>query len=298
MNLLLEPFTYNYMVNAMWACALVGAVCGYDGDGSTFITMQGLRQSGYPPSYQGDVYFISREGATPSDVGSFTWTVDLYEGAPAAMLTIRSNILDATNLNLVRFKYAEKDRVDMLTGADWNISRRVENETWGDWYAINDKRIVEGGVTFATVVDKLFPDMTGIVGYMELEEGDFYIMEVEYSSDTVVLYAFVGSNTDLYGRYWFLAKSEEPTGNGLYARAAVDTFQAVNRTTSAGDNPQLNSMPGSKTKVTMRSALRDLEVLEYENASEEPGPMFSEEMIKSAFEKLVRAKQLIHKPMQ
>ena len=29
MNLLLEPFTYNYMVNAMWACALVGAVCDF-----------------------------------------------------------------------------------------------------------------------------------------------------------------------------------------------------------------------------------------------------------------------------
>ena len=29
MNPLLEPFTYNYMVNAMWACALVGAVCGF-----------------------------------------------------------------------------------------------------------------------------------------------------------------------------------------------------------------------------------------------------------------------------
>jgi len=29
MNQLLEPFAYNYMVNAMWACALVGAVCGF-----------------------------------------------------------------------------------------------------------------------------------------------------------------------------------------------------------------------------------------------------------------------------
>ena len=26
---LLEPFTYGYMVNAMWACAMVGAVCGF-----------------------------------------------------------------------------------------------------------------------------------------------------------------------------------------------------------------------------------------------------------------------------
>jgi len=29
MNLLLEPFAYYYMINAMWACALVGAVCGF-----------------------------------------------------------------------------------------------------------------------------------------------------------------------------------------------------------------------------------------------------------------------------
>ncbi|WEZ85182.1 metal ABC transporter permease [Rhizobium sp. 32-5/1] len=29
MALLLEPFTYNYMVNAMWVCALVGAVCAF-----------------------------------------------------------------------------------------------------------------------------------------------------------------------------------------------------------------------------------------------------------------------------
>jgi manganese/iron transport system permease protein len=29
MNLLLEPFTYDYMINAMWASGLVGAVCGF-----------------------------------------------------------------------------------------------------------------------------------------------------------------------------------------------------------------------------------------------------------------------------
>ena len=29
MSLLLEPFTYGYMINAMWACALVGGVCGF-----------------------------------------------------------------------------------------------------------------------------------------------------------------------------------------------------------------------------------------------------------------------------
>lgn len=29
MDYLLEPFTYQYMVNAMWACAMVGSVCGF-----------------------------------------------------------------------------------------------------------------------------------------------------------------------------------------------------------------------------------------------------------------------------
>ncbi|PSH62080.1 metal ABC transporter permease [Phyllobacterium sophorae] len=29
MNLILEPFTYNYMVNAMWVSALVGGVCAF-----------------------------------------------------------------------------------------------------------------------------------------------------------------------------------------------------------------------------------------------------------------------------
>lgn len=29
MNILLEPFTYQYMLNAIWACTLVGAVCGF-----------------------------------------------------------------------------------------------------------------------------------------------------------------------------------------------------------------------------------------------------------------------------
>ena len=29
MTLLLEPFSYGYMVNAMWVSALVGAVCAF-----------------------------------------------------------------------------------------------------------------------------------------------------------------------------------------------------------------------------------------------------------------------------
>ena len=29
MDVLLEPFVYNYMVNAMWVSALVGAVCAF-----------------------------------------------------------------------------------------------------------------------------------------------------------------------------------------------------------------------------------------------------------------------------
>ena len=38
MTLLLEPFAYNYMVNAMWVSALVGAICAFL---SAFLMLKG-----------------------------------------------------------------------------------------------------------------------------------------------------------------------------------------------------------------------------------------------------------------
>jgi hypothetical protein len=279
---------------------MFGAIYGYMGSDSTFITLEGTRNSTEPLVYQGDVFFVTDGGSSISDVGNFTWSVAVAGASPAAFLTITSNILDVTNLGLVRFSYAEIDKVDMLTGADWNIVRRVSGVTFGDHYALIDMRIVEDGITYAGVVDNTDDNKTGVVGYLpaeETDEGDFYAMLVEFDSDTDAFYMFFATNTDMYGRYWLLDTDEEPTGDGSHFRGAVDTLQTIDTTNSEsggvtakpGDTPQSVSKSDSRKNAVKFSASRDLEKLEYDNADEELEPMFSEASVKFAFEKLARA---------
>ena len=282
--------------------SLFGAIYGYMGSDSTFVTLQGTRSSADELIYQGDVFFVTNGGSNISDVGNFTWSVDVYEASPAALLTITSNILNATNLGLVRFQFAEKDKVDMLTGADWNIIRRLSDETFGDHYAINDDRIVDNGITFAEVVDKTDAGKTGVVGYFPdepFDEDSTYAMLLEFDNDTDVFYMFYGTNTDMYGRYWLVDAGDEPTGDGYHFRAAVDTWQAVDSTKSgssgitskSGDTPQSISISDSMSNAAEFSARKDLEKVEYDKADEELEPLFSEASIRIAFEKLARANQ-------
>lgn len=284
---------------------LFGAIYGYMGSDSTFITLQGTRDPADPLVYQGDVFFVTGGGSSISDVGDFTWSVGDYKASPAAILTITSNILNATDLDLVRFVYAESDKVDMLTGADWNIIRRVSGVTFGDHYAITDKRTIEDGTTFAEVVDNTDASKTGVVSYVPPEEtdegveGDFYAMLVEFDIDTVVFYTFIGTNADMYGRYWLLDEGEEPTGNGSHFRAAIDSWQVVDTTdpggggvaAKSGGTPQSISGSESRSNAVLFSASRDLEELEYDNADEGLEPLFSEAMIRRAFQKLRQANQ-------
>jgi hypothetical protein len=282
---------------------MFGAIYGYKGSDSTFITLQGTRRSTDGLTYQGNVFFVTNGGSSTSDVGNFTWIVGDHEASPAALLTISSNILNVTNLGLVRFRYAEKDKVDMLTGTDWNIVRRVSGATFGDYYAITDTRMVENGITFAEVVDNADANNTGVTGYFPMDEDDLYAMLVEYDSNTDVFYLFLGTNTDMYGRYWLVDEGDEPTGEGSHFRAAVDTWQAVDTTKSGtggitakpGDTLQSISNSDFTTNAVMPSARKDLEELEYDNVDAELEPMFSEASIKFAFGKLAQASQSINK---
>jgi hypothetical protein len=278
---------------------LFGAIYGYMGSDSTFITLQGTRDSIDPFIYHGDVFFVTNGGSSVTDVGNFTWSVADHEASPAALLTITSNILNATDLGLVRFSYSETDKVDMLTGADWNIIRHMSDETFGDNYAINDMRVVEDGMTFAEVVDNMDASRTGVVGYVPSGGGDFFAMLLEFDSDTDVFYMFFGTNTDMYGRYWLVDADDAPTGDGSDFRAAVDSWQAVDTTKSggtgvtskSGDAPQSVSNSDSKTNAAEFSARKDLEKVGYDNADEELEPLFSQAAIRSAFEKLARVNQ-------
>jgi hypothetical protein len=252
-----------------------GAIYGYMNGDSTFITLQGMMTSNDPPRFQGNVYFISNNGTAAADVGNFTWTAGNHEAAPAALLTLSSNILNVTNLGLARFSYAEIDKVDMLTGGDWNITRRVDGSTFGDQYSIDDTRMVEDGITYAGVVDNWDPDLEGLVGYFADPGGDFYGMLVEFDSVSSVFYIFIGNDTDLYGRYWFLEDDEEPTGGGDHFRAAADSMQVADTRDSAS---------GAKLHSAVEKAA-------YENSGGKLEPMFTESRTQSAYQNLRRVKK-------
>ncbi len=248
-----------------------GAIYGYLDGESTFITLQGTITSYDPLRFQGNVYSISNNGMTATDVGDFTWTVGDYAAAPAAQLTITSHILNVTELVLARFSYAEIDKIDMLTGGDWNIIRRVsDTEYFSDRYAITDTRTMADGITYADVVDYWDPTLEGRVGHFSGADGDFYGMLLEFDGTTFVFYIFIGSDTDLYGRYWLLEADEEPSGNGNHFRAAADTLQVAD-TRSSANNTALESA---------------IEKAKYRNSRAKLEPMFSESRIQSIYKKL------------
>ena len=268
-----------------------GAIYGYQGADSTFITLQGSLISGDSMVFQGTVYFITNGGSTATPVGNFTWTVGDFEAEPAALLTLTSNILDVTDLGLVRFSYAEIDKVDVLTGGYWNISRRMSNVTFGDYYEITDTRMIEEGVTYAKVIDQYDTNLEGAVGYVQTEEGNFYVMLVEYDGGDFLFYAFLATNADMFGRSWLLAPEEEPTGDGDHFRGAADTMQAVS---SGSSTLQSNS----KSHEAMQSEMRRMEKLEHQNSSQQTDPMFSESAIQKAYKQLVRANKSINEQLK
>jgi hypothetical protein len=274
--------------------SMFGAVYGYKGADSTFITLQGSIISADPLKFRGDVFFVTNGGSTVRNVGDFTWTVTYFEGAPAAKLTLSSNILDVTNLPLIRFSYAETDKVDMLSGANWNINRRILGTGFSDHYAITDNRTTgENGRVYAIIEDNEQPDRVGIVGYVSPEDGDYYAMLVEFNDKgTNAFYVFFANNTNMYGRYWLLDEGEELKGDGNYFRAGIDSLQEYNVNGEFGGGgvesiPAESKQPTSTPNGVLQSEIKDLELLEYKNSDEDLEPMFSESMAQDVYEKML-----------
>lgn len=205
--------------------SLFGAIYGYDNGDSTFIILQGRAVSEDPLRYGGDVFSVSNGGSSVVDVGDFTWEVGVFEASPSARLTISSNILSRSNLELVRFSYVEDDKVDMVSGADWDIVTRIIS-SFADSFAITDDRVVEDGITYAIVIDNADEDV-GVVGYFPPGEGDVYAMGIQFDEDTMEFFIFYASDTEMFGRGWLLDDGEEPAGDGYYFHGAADTMQAV-----------------------------------------------------------------------
>lgn len=267
---------------------MFGAIYGYMGSDSTFIILQGNVTSSLPLTFRGDVFFVTGGGSASSDVGNFTWIVEDHEAAPSAKLTITSNILNRTNLNLIRFSYVEDDKVDMFTAADWNIVRRILGVTFGDHYGIFDDRVVEDGTTYALVADNTDLDKIGVIAYYSDNNGYTYAMLLPFTDGSNVFYVFLANDIEMYGRYWLLEEGENPSGNGNYFRGSADTMQASNQTLMF-DQPGLGT--AGNNALNEAGAVNDNRRREIEVQDEAPSDldeMFPRELVQRAYVKTLR----------
>jgi len=269
---------------------MFGAVYGYKNNQPSFVVFLGSAVSMDPLTFTGDVFFVTEPGVRQDDVGNFRWVADANQASPAARLTITSNILNRTNLSLVRTSYVEVDKVDMLTGGDWNIMRRISSMSFGDHYSISDTRFVQDGMTFATVSDLSNAEKIGVAGYFPPGEGDAYGMMVNFTDTTNVFYVFYANNTDMYGRYWLLDEGENPSGDGYYFRGSADTMQENYNGSNGDGNPTAQveavSDSGSKIDVATQENMRTVEISTYSKNKESLNQQFNEHSVQMVFEKL------------
>jgi hypothetical protein len=269
---------------------MFGAVYGYKNGEPSFVILLGSAVSTDPLIFEGDVYFVIEPGVREEDVGNFRWEATDDGASPAARLKITSNILDRTNLSLVRTSYVETDKVDMLTGGDWNIVRRVSISTYGDHYSISDTRMDQDGITFAAMTDFTDTEKIGLAAYFPPDRGDVYAMMMQFTATTDAFYVFYANNTDMYGRYWLLDDGESPTGNGFYFRGSVDTMQEPYSGSGGGNDltaqVEAVSDTGSRTDKAAQENLRAFETSMYSETKESLNQQFTEQSVQMAFEKL------------
>jgi len=267
--------------------SIFGAVYGYLGDDSTFITMQGTQSPTDDLVFSGDVYFVTDGGTTISDVGDFTWTSTHSAGVPAGNLTLSSNILNVSNLELVRFSFIETDKLDMLTSGNWNISREISDVTFGDKYFISDQRMINGrGETYVPVIDNSVPELTGSAFYDPDENGGVYCILIKFTEEADAFYVFWANDTDMFGRYWILFPGETPSGSGDHFRGAIDTFQNVSDTTitNARTNKIDSNVASSTRNAVSGAELKAIEISRHQNSDEDLATAFPASQVQSLFE--------------
>ncbi len=273
---------------------MFGAVYAYKDNKPSFLVFLGQMTSNSPLVYKGDVYFVVERGQEET-VGTFTWSVAESSSEPAVSLTMRSNIFNVTNQILYRGSYSESDKVDLLTGGDWNIVRRSLGISFADLYGISDERYEDDGMTFAAVFDTVDPEKLGVLAYFPPGDGNFYSILIEFLDDVNAFYVFFADNTDMYGRYWLLDPGEDPTGNGSEFRGVVNSLQSSSSGGGGGGQTKTDPMDHkqngdiSVSTSTLQSDLRRIELSEFDRVHSNTKPIFSDTKVKS-IHKLLKQK--------
>ena len=266
---------------------MFGAVYGYLGDDSTFITLQGTQSPTDELVFSGDVFFVTDGGKAISDVGDFTWSTTHTAAVPASHLTLSSNILNVTDLELDRFSYAESDKLDMLTGGNWNIKREISGVTFGDNYFVSDQRMTNGqGDTYVPVIDNSVPELAGTAFYDPDEGGGIYCILVQFTEETDAFYVFWANDTDMFGRYWILFTGETPSGTGNHFRGAIDTFQNVSDSTVTNirTNKSDSGVATSTQSAASNSERKASELSRYQSFDDDLAIAFPASQVQSLFD--------------
>ncbi len=138
---------------------LFGAVFGYDSAGEpTFYTLISERNDGNAGlTFSGDVFQTTANGTASEDVGDFDLQFGRNGGQPALAIDMSSPSLQLDDFVLVRFSYAETDRLGVLGGAQirtWlgSLSDPAD-QTGATWFVTENRSTIDAQPTIDLIDD-------------------------------------------------------------------------------------------------------------------------------------------------
>lgn len=169
---------------------LFGAVYGYDAAGEpTFYTLISEQATlGDNLDFTGQLFVTRANGSDTNAAGSFSASFGRNSGQPALSLTLQSPSLDLDEFLLIRFAYAEADRVSVLSGAQVKVwfgdQDNGENQNGDSWIFSNSRGQVDGQVTVDVA------DSAGNVGFALLGEAGTYAVFIPQPNSNTLTYDF------------------------------------------------------------------------------------------------------------
>ncbi|MEM9529689.1 MAG: hypothetical protein AAGA23_02095 [Pseudomonadota bacterium] len=169
---------------------LFGAVYGYDDGGEpTFYTLISEQATlGDNLDFSGQLFVTRANGSDTNAAGTFSASFGRNNGQPALRITMQSPSLNLDDFVLIRFAYAEADRVSVLSGAQVKVwfgdQDNGQNQSGDSWIFSNNRGQVDGQVTVDVA------DSNGNIGFSLLSESGTYAVFFPQSGGNTLTYDF------------------------------------------------------------------------------------------------------------